>query len=178
MAEQLLDMRGGRLDGCLPRAQGEAVRVLQWNVLAEGLSDDGFVVQDVLAPHGDEVAFPPPTEGQLDATMEAQATHLERAGRNLRATVDWEGRWARMRVIIASLQPDVITVQELDQMAQVQQRRSGPLHVATLYPCLGLSVSPPSPPSDSLSTLNLRLTSLSLGSDSRLVDFDSLSLLP
>ena len=34
--------------------------------------------------------------------------------------LSWEVRWLRIKAVVAKLQPDVITLQELDHMAQAQ----------------------------------------------------------
>ncbi|KAL1503550.1 hypothetical protein AB1Y20_012029 [Prymnesium parvum] len=86
--------------------EGAALRVLQWNVLAEGLSDDGFLVRDVL-------------DGAADGVSDQAAA--ERAKRNHAAVVDWTRRWARMLEFIAASQPDVIALEELDHMADAQE---------------------------------------------------------
>jgi len=86
--------------------EGAALRVLQWNVLADGLSDDGFLVRDVL-------------DGAADGVSDQAAA--ERAKRNHAAVVDWTRRWARMLEFIAAAKPDVIALEELDHMADAQE---------------------------------------------------------
>ena len=110
------------------------VRVMSWNILAEGMSYDGFHVRDVLAP--DEEGSPAAdtfmqlfgeltaakADGNPDA-MKALKARLEtaRSRRNLDAVVDWERRWRRMREQIAATAPDVIALQELDRAEDVQR---------------------------------------------------------
>ena len=99
------------------------VRILNWNLLADGLSDDGFAVRDVLAG-----GAPTNVEGMITELMATKrdggdmaslrAKHCtERSSRNLSVVIDWKTRWARMRAIIEKLQPDVMTFQELDHFA-------------------------------------------------------------
>ena len=85
------------------------VRVMSWNILAEGMSYDGFHVRDVIAPD-DEGSPSADTFLQLfgellaakadghPAAMEALKARLEttRSRRNLEAVVDWGRRWRRM----------------------------------------------------------------------------------
>ena len=110
----------------LASTSGELLRVLQWNILADGLSDDGFLVGDVLAEVEGEVAVDAAALAEeLQALRKAKAdleplrvkTSTPRAQRNVVAVIDWDLRWARMREVIALLQPDVITMQELDHFA-------------------------------------------------------------
>ena len=115
-------------------------RLMQWNLLADGLSRDGFSVRPVLS------AWPVPL-GQyaraggggddieavlrkvMDAGREADKSAREAAlkglqttygtplsARNLDAVVDFEGRLLRMLSLIQEAGPDVLTVQELDRM--------------------------------------------------------------
>lgn len=57
------DMQRAASEWCLGRVKaappggGEVVRVLQWNVLADGLSNDGFLVQDSLSGQEDAYDF-------------------------------------------------------------------------------------------------------------------------
>lgn len=100
------------------------VRVLCWNFLADGLADDGFTVRDVLAggtpTDTDKIVAELMKTKRSGGDIEAfKAKHCtERTGKNLAAIIDWPTRWARMRVIIERLQPDVIAVQELDHFAE------------------------------------------------------------
>ena len=107
---------------------------MSWNILAEGMSYDGFHVRDVLAP--DEEGSPAAdtfmqlfaeltaakADGNPDA-VKALKARLEtaRSRRNLDAVVDWERRWRRMREQIAATAPDVIALQELDRAEDVQR---------------------------------------------------------
>ena len=93
------------------------VRVMSWNILAEGMSYDGFHVRDVIAP--DEEGSPSADTflqlfGELlaakadghPAAMEALKARLEtaRSRRNLEAVVDWGRRWRRMGKVPISAQ--------------------------------------------------------------------------
>jgi hypothetical protein len=110
------------------------VRVMSWNILAEGMSYDGFHVRDVIAPD-DEGSPSADTFLQLfgellaakadgtPAAMEKLKARLEtaRSLRNLDAVVDWQRRWRRIREQIAATAPDVIALQELDRAEDVQR---------------------------------------------------------
>ena len=114
----------------LPRiTKGETVRVLQWNLLADGMANDGFLVRDVLgdAPGEDPMEADTLAEklseivaNKGDIEPIRQATASPRAANNHATVVDWEGRWARMQEAITTLEPDIITLQELDHMAEFQ----------------------------------------------------------
>ena len=108
-------------------------RVLQWNVLAEGLSDDGFLVRDVLRK--DLPDLPPDTtpfeemiaevskvkkeNGDLKSLKAKYDT--ERWRSNYRVVIDWGRRWVQMKAFIITSAPDIITLQELDHMADAQR---------------------------------------------------------
>ena len=105
-------------------ATSSTVRMLQWNVLAEGLSNDGFLVQDVLHPP-DEAC---PLETALSAMDEVKTSggdmaqlkarlDTPRAAKNHAAVVDWARRWECIKEVVIAAQPDVITLQEFDHMA-------------------------------------------------------------
>mmetsp|Transcript_6969 Transcript_6969/g.12318 ORF Transcript_6969/g.12318 Transcript_6969/m.12318 type:complete len:453 (+) Transcript_6969:1-1359(+) len=139
LAEKL-DIDEAKMPGSLPlkRKMGDldpdAIRVMQWNVLAGGMSQDGFLVADIideakatkmdLGPATDlkqiyeDVKAVKKAGGDL-ATLQEKFT-TPRAEKNLLATVAWDLRWARMKDIIAAAQPSVITFQEMDHMAEVQ----------------------------------------------------------
>ena len=112
----------------LAPATGSTLRILQWNLLADGMADDAFLTSDVLRVGvGDS---------RLDVrAMAAAITSERRAGsvvgqadprsrarqeRNLAVHIDWEARWVGIRAAIERLQPDVITMQEMDHMAVAQ----------------------------------------------------------
>ena len=117
-------------------APAGAVRVMQWNVLADGLSDDGFLVQDILEASGAEPNDPSAAGRQADLracsdavasarakgdedglkTLQAQLG-TDRQRRNHEATVAWECRWPLIKAKIAASAPHVICLQELDHLA-------------------------------------------------------------
>jgi hypothetical protein len=122
------------------------VRVLQWNLLARGLAEDGFLVEDILdgdskieavAVGSKEVAADRAereTSGPVLGTTvhgAAEAVHTEalpagdaRAQNNLTVILDAERRWARVQQVVASYAPDAITFQVCwgGQGAQLEQR--------------------------------------------------------
>ena len=133
------------------------LRLMQWNLLADGLSEDGFLVDPVVDdwPVGpgevptnraagtgarkidmlrEIVAASQAGKGQRDAALQLVADTYSTAAsqRNLAAVVDFEGRLLRMLYMISALDPDVITVQELDRMGVV-----GPALAALGYVCGG-----------------------------------------
>ena len=149
----------------VPKGEGE-IRVMQWNILADGLSDDGFLVRDILQegdPKAQEAAFlsmaqevqqtveeakplgkeakekalndlktsfsPKEGEGTPEAREKADAMQA-----NHSAIIDWTRRWLKMRELIARFDPDVITMQEVDRMAEVQ-RDLHELGCACLHRC-------------------------------------------
>ena len=130
------------------------LRLMQWNLLADGLSKDGFLVDPVVndwpvapgqvptnraAAVGAAVGAWPmvgasKSEMLRDIVAASQASGGERdealqrvqhdystaaSQRNVAAVVDFEGRLLRMLYMISALDPDVITVQELDRMGIV-----------------------------------------------------------
>jgi len=108
-------------------------RVLHWNVLAEGLSDDGFFVRDVMRKDlpdlpCDTVSFEEmiaevskakKENGDLESLKIKYDTPRSRA--NYGAVLDWRRRWAQMRAFIVASAPDIIALQELDHMADAQR---------------------------------------------------------
>ena len=132
----------------LPLSSG--LRVLQWNILADGMSNDGFLVEDVLAVKDGERALEHPRDilAASDPLLALEASVQDpsiaaRAVRNLQVVVDWEARYARMKAIVQLLQPDVIAFEELDHMSEMQSdleglgyectlggRRYAPMHAA------------------------------------------------
>ena len=132
----------------LPLSSG--LRVLQWNILADGMSNDGFLVEDVLAVKDGERALEHPRDilAASDPLIALEASVQDpsiaaRAVRNLQVVVDWEARYARMKAIVQLLQPDVIAFEELDHMSEMQSdleglgyecslggRRYAPMHAA------------------------------------------------
>jgi hypothetical protein len=110
------------------------VRIMSWSMLASAGADaQGFVTRDVLDSEADSIGAP------LDAAAvaaelvkdcaaegaEAAARFRQRVGSNPRVelnhsvVIDWSRRWVRVRETIATLAPDVVCLQQLDQMADV-----------------------------------------------------------
>ena len=106
----------------LPKDKTRNIRVMTWNVLAEGLSHDGFIVQDVLndevsrdvAAEVEEVVRVRNEEGNMDALKKQFST--ERSERNHTTMVDWRVRWSRIKAVISRMQPDVVVLQEMDHV--------------------------------------------------------------
>eukprot|EP00308_Calcidiscus_leptoporus_P009039 CAMPEP_0119353770 /NCGR_PEP_ID=MMETSP1334-20130426/2870_1 /TAXON_ID=127549 /ORGANISM="Calcidiscus leptoporus, Strain RCC1130" /LENGTH=444 /DNA_ID=CAMNT_0007367139 /DNA_START=83 /DNA_END=1417 /DNA_ORIENTATION=+ len=121
-----------------------AVRVLQWNLLAHGLRLDGFLVRDVLGGdvHADRAGFENMLRQVESAVTEADMKELKErlatpdAKANLAAVVDYERRWARVEEWLVAAAPDIITLQELDTFEGVHER------LAQLgYECSGFHAS-------------------------------------
>mmetsp|Transcript_21968 Transcript_21968/g.52695 ORF Transcript_21968/g.52695 Transcript_21968/m.52695 type:complete len:597 (-) Transcript_21968:861-2651(-) len=112
----------------------DAIRVLQWNILADGLADDGFLVQNVCAAESVDVAKEM-AAAQGDATKLQQLHHRfskdEMQQNNLRVIIDWKRRWLKMQEIILRNDPSIITLQELDHMSSVQEDMRGLGYVCT-----------------------------------------------
>ena len=124
----------------LPATPAGAIRVMQWNILADGLSLDGFLVQDILEANGDPELKDTSAEGRraalrasADAVAHARASGdqaglealqqqlgTERQRRNLLATVDWRCRWALIRAKITAAAPHIICLEELDHFADAK----------------------------------------------------------
>ena len=108
-----------------PSAEPTTVRVLQWNVLAEGLSDDGFLVSDATGDV-DAPALSPLVEEVMAARKSNTMSSLKErfstsaAARNHAAIVDWTRRRARLLEYMAASAPDVLALQEIDHMAELQ----------------------------------------------------------
>ena len=108
-------------------------------MLADGLSNDGFVVNDCLSKWpagGGRVPLQAGGSAALSESiaevMAAKASGDERAlaavhlkydhplaQSNLAATVAWKPRWLQMQCEIAALQPTVVTLQEVDRFEEV-----------------------------------------------------------
>ena len=120
------------------RATSEAspLRVMQFNVLADAMSDDGFLVRPVLANWPvPQTAVPTADGGQVEFTsllaemMEAKGnpSALEKcqkkytcgaSAENIRAVIDWDARKQQMMCLIENFQPDVMVFAELDHYKQ------------------------------------------------------------
>lgn len=111
-----------------PTPEG-SFRVLSWNLLAEGLSDDGFLLRHVLRkdspdalPFGvmlDEVSTTRRERGDMEALKAKYDTQSSRD--NHAAVMDWRRRWLQIRALIAATIPDIVALQELDHMADAEK---------------------------------------------------------
>ena len=104
------------------------IRIMQWNLLASSLADDGFFVQDIFSDD--------PEKAQRDAaTCASKVKYARKTGANAleiaeenaslaqtseshKLLIDWTRRWAKMREMISSLNPDIVCMQEVDRMKQ------------------------------------------------------------
>jgi len=112
----------------------DAIRVLQWNILADGLADDGFLVQNVCGAESVDMAKE--VEAAKGDVAKLQQLHErfskdEMQQKNLRVLIDWERRWLKMQEIILQNDPSIITLQELDRMCSVQKDMLGLGYVCT-----------------------------------------------
>jgi len=122
----------------IPPTNPGSIRIFQCNILADGLADDGFLVQPILPELVidypaliDEVAAQRAAKGDMALL---KSNHDSEASRkNHSATLDWGLRWARLRLFIAVSMPDIITFQEMDHMADAQ-RDLAPLGYECGYP--------------------------------------------
>lgn len=113
-------------------AEAPSLRVMQYNILADAMSDDGFLVRPVLAnwPVPDK-CVPTADGGQVEFStllaemMEAKGNPpalekcqkkytCEASAENTRAVVDWEARKRQMMCLVESFSPDIIVFAELD----------------------------------------------------------------
>ena len=108
-------------------AAGKPVRIMQWNILADGLSQDGFLVRDdarggpevqdqriedvmarvMEAKHGPKEE----AEAAMQKVKEAFETDDEKALFN--DVLNWKRRWAKIRSTIEEASPDVVTLIEV-----------------------------------------------------------------
>ena len=92
------------------------LRVLQYNVLADGLSQDGFVCSSSLSTiNGDIHSIPQflkniKTASKLYDTKDNQQTADK--------CLDWYERWVKIVNLIYSTRPDIIVFQEMDHYAE------------------------------------------------------------
>mmetsp|Transcript_261 Transcript_261/g.608 ORF Transcript_261/g.608 Transcript_261/m.608 type:complete len:518 (+) Transcript_261:122-1675(+) len=121
------------------------LRLLQWNILADGLADDGFLVTDILADWPVGEGMLPDSSGaalglvevaqqlasaqgqppeQREATLKAFADRFDTpASRaNLSAVVDCQARLARIEAEIVAADADIVALQELDHFVELGQR--------------------------------------------------------
>lgn len=118
-----------------PIAEGaaECFRIMQWNILADSMSDDGFLVHEVLqdwpagkgnvrTSSGEVVKFTKLLDDMMVAKGDNEA--LEQLKRrydtaealtNMLATVDWQVRRLQIQLqVLAAGRPDVLVFQECD----------------------------------------------------------------
>mmetsp|Transcript_107819 Transcript_107819/g.310544 ORF Transcript_107819/g.310544 Transcript_107819/m.310544 type:complete len:570 (-) Transcript_107819:92-1801(-) len=132
--------------GVVPRSasKGSALdaplRVMQFNVLADGLSDDGFLVRPVLKDWPVGLGQVPSASGEaveyrqvLDAIMAAKGDEeallalkakfsLPITKRNCRAVADWTARELQIQLLIlAADRPDILIFQELDHFGSMSE---------------------------------------------------------
>ena len=113
-------------------AEPPSLRVMQYNILADAMSDDGFLVRPVLANWPVPEKFVPTADGGqvefhtlLSEMMEAKGNPaaLEEcqkkytctaSAENTNAVRDWEARKLQIMCLIESFSPDIIVLAELD----------------------------------------------------------------
>eukprot|EP00959_Pyramimonas_sp_CCMP1952_P068044 1419996-Pyramimonas_sp.AAC.1 len=103
---------------------------MQWNILADGLARDGFIVRDVLSGAADgefeyekvvlEMAMAH-ASGALDKSAVKAEFFSERSKRNLEAVVDWPLRFCMIMMYTLKAKADIIVLQEVDHMLEMQQ---------------------------------------------------------
>lgn len=107
------------------------VRIMSWSMLASAGADaQGFILRDVLDSEADSICAPLDAVAMASELVKdyaaggaaAAAKFHRRLGSNQRVSlnhsvvVDWSRRWVRVRETIATLTPDVVCLQQLDQM--------------------------------------------------------------
>lgn len=117
-------------------AESPSLRVMQYNILADAMSDDGFLVRPVLAnwpvpercvptAAGDQVEFRTLLAEMMEAKGNPQA--LEKcqqkytcnvSAENTNAVIDWEARKLQICCLIESFNPDIIVFAELDHYSE------------------------------------------------------------
>jgi len=112
----------------------DTLRVMQWNLLADGLSGDGFLVHPVLAdwPVGNDSV--PTVDGEKTVKFHELVNEIINARgndkeleflqfkyataafqRNLDAITDWQARQLQIQLVILSMgRPDILVFQEVD----------------------------------------------------------------
>lgn len=114
----------------------ETVRVMQFNLLADALSNDGFLVRPVLQDWPGGFDKVPTAGGELVTMRQLLREILEAKGdadalgmlksqydvpatqANLKAVIDWEARELQVQLtVLAAGRPDILVFQELDHFA-------------------------------------------------------------
>jgi len=119
---------------------GDCIRVLQWNLLADGMSDDGFLVNDVLRDWPAGAGNVPTTDGEavrfdtlltqmIRARGDSDALetlksrfNVPEAEKNAEVIVDWKARELQIQLqVIAAGQPDLLVFQECDHYGPLSE---------------------------------------------------------
>jgi len=124
--------------------QVDSVRMMQFNLLADGLADDGFLVRMILDSwkHGADKV---PKEGKggsedymkmlqevenakgnAEKLKELQAKYsgsqVPAEGQNMRAVINWKARELQIKLmVLAAGRPDVLVFEELDHFGSIAQ---------------------------------------------------------
>jgi hypothetical protein len=108
----------------------EPLRVLQWNILADGLSDDGFLVRsDNVSPDTDQ-GIRDQVERVLKIKKEGTPADMEALRQELATdeakelhadVVRWSRRWEEIKKTIIEHDPHILTLQEVDKMKQMEK---------------------------------------------------------
>ena len=124
--------RPSSLPSSLPSSEFDSLRVMQLNILADAMSDDGFLVRPVLAnwpvradavptAEGGEADFSTllkemmAAKGKMECLQECQRKYTCNASaENTRAVIDWEARKLQMMCLIEHFSPDILVLAELD----------------------------------------------------------------
>ncbi|CAE7566062.1 unnamed protein product [Symbiodinium natans] len=114
------------------RAPPGSLRIAVYNVLADAMSDDGFLVRPILADwpagrdlvptkDGDPVPFHQlladmlAAKGNVDALQQCQTKYnLPKSKDNTHATVDWKARLSQMMCFLECFCPDILVFTEVD----------------------------------------------------------------
>jgi len=121
------------------------IRLLQWNILADGLSCDGFLTLPCVAKWPCDYSNLPTSEGESTLFQHAmtEMTSIKATGskeeksrklsvfkdrydtefsrNNDDAVLAWRGRIIRMKQMIQHMLPDIICLQEVDHLAEFQE---------------------------------------------------------
>lgn len=117
-------------------------KLLQWNILADGLADDGFlstVGRDHMTDvNGDTHSIADVMMRIKDAAADFQQTKSSVKLDALKADFDsetekqvtaeniqWEKRWPRIKNVIQKHRPDIMTFQEMDHFGDFQKELEG-----------------------------------------------------
>jgi hypothetical protein len=137
VSEQALDV--SVLQPIADRSE-DSIRLLTWNLLADGMSDDGFLVNDVLQDWPAGRGNVPTADGEvvqfhalLNEMMAARGNspaleklksryHVPLAEKNAEAIVDWPARELQIQLqVLAAGRPDFLVFQECDHFGTLRQ---------------------------------------------------------